>query len=160
MKVVPYYWVVKYSWFWWTVTPSLGWLCCCCSVTKSCPTLCDQGLQHTKPLCPSPSPRVFPSSCSLNWWCHPTISSLSPSFPSTEGKMSKYLTWSWGFKWNERKNGTENIFWRKNCGTFPNSLKNIYRSEDSANLKEHKNKLCLGPWILIWKARSRRKSWV
>ena len=33
------------------------------------------GLQHTRPLCPSPSPRVCPSQCPLNWWCHPTISS-------------------------------------------------------------------------------------
>ena len=26
-------------------------------------------------ICPSPSPRVCPSSCPLNQWCHPTISS-------------------------------------------------------------------------------------
>ena len=32
------------------------------------------GLQHTMLPCPSPSPRVCPSSCPLNWWCHPTIS--------------------------------------------------------------------------------------
>ena len=31
------------------------------------------GLQHTKPPCPSPTPRVYSSS--LSWWCHPTISS-------------------------------------------------------------------------------------
>ena len=33
------------------------------------------GLQHISFLCPSPSPRVCPSSCPVNWWCHPTISS-------------------------------------------------------------------------------------
>ena len=33
------------------------------------------GLQHTRPPCPSPSPGVCPSSCPLNQWCHPTISS-------------------------------------------------------------------------------------
>ena len=33
------------------------------------------GLQHTRLPCPSPSPGVCPSSCPLNWWCHPTISS-------------------------------------------------------------------------------------
>ena len=33
------------------------------------------GLQHTRPPCPSPSPRVCPSSCPFNQWCHPTISS-------------------------------------------------------------------------------------
>ena len=32
-------------------------------------------MQHTRLLCSSPSPRVCPSSCPLNWWCHPTISS-------------------------------------------------------------------------------------
>ena len=33
------------------------------------------GLQHTRLPCPSPSPGVYPSSCPLNQWCHPTISS-------------------------------------------------------------------------------------
>ena len=33
------------------------------------------GLQHTRLPCPSPSPAVCPSSCLLNRWCHPTISS-------------------------------------------------------------------------------------
>ena len=34
-----------------------------------------RGLQHTRPPCPSPLPGVHPSSCPLNWWWHPTISS-------------------------------------------------------------------------------------
>ena len=33
------------------------------------------GLQHARPPCPSPSPRVCPSLCTLNWWYHPTTSS-------------------------------------------------------------------------------------
>ena len=33
------------------------------------------GLQHAKPTCLSSSLRVCPSSCPLNRWCHPTISS-------------------------------------------------------------------------------------
>ena len=32
-------------------------------------------LQHARPPCPSTSLKVCPSSCPLNWWCHPTISS-------------------------------------------------------------------------------------
>ena len=32
-------------------------------------------LQHTRPPCPSPTPRVYPDSCPLSRWCHPTISS-------------------------------------------------------------------------------------
>ena len=48
------------------------------------------GLQHTRPPCPSATPRVYSNSCPLSWWCHPTISSsVSPSssrlrsFPSS-----------------------------------------------------------------------------
>ena len=32
--------------------------------------------------CPLPSPRICPSSCPLNWWCHPTISSSVVPFSS------------------------------------------------------------------------------
>ena len=32
-------------------------------------------LQHTRPPCPSPTPRVYPNWCPLSRWCHPTISS-------------------------------------------------------------------------------------
>ena len=45
--------------------------------------------QHTRPPCPSPAPGVYPKSCPLNWWCHPTIpssviplSSSPQSFPA------------------------------------------------------------------------------
>ena len=31
------------------------------------------GLQHTKPPCPSPTPRVYSNSCPSSRWCHPTI---------------------------------------------------------------------------------------
>ena len=41
-----------------------------------------QGLKHTRLPCPSPSPRACPSSCLLNWWCHPTISSSVIFFSS------------------------------------------------------------------------------
>ena len=33
------------------------------------------GLQHARPPCPSPTPRVYPNLCPLSQWCHPTISS-------------------------------------------------------------------------------------
>ena len=39
-------------------------------------------LQHARPPCPSPSPKVCPGSCPLHWWCHPAISSLTPSSPA------------------------------------------------------------------------------
>ena len=33
------------------------------------------GLQHARPPCPSPTPRVYSNSCTLSRWYHPTISS-------------------------------------------------------------------------------------
>ena len=38
--------------------------------------------QHTRPPCPSPTPGVYPNSCPLSQWCHPTISSSVVSFSS------------------------------------------------------------------------------
>ena len=38
------------------------------------------GLQHARLLCPSPSPKVCPSSCPLHQWCHPAISSFDTHF--------------------------------------------------------------------------------
>ena len=36
--------------------------------------------QHTRPPCPSPTPRVYPNSCPLSRWCHSTISSSDIPF--------------------------------------------------------------------------------
>ena len=39
-------------------------------------------LQHTRPPCPSPAPGVYPKSCPLSQWCHPSISSSVVPFSS------------------------------------------------------------------------------
>ena len=39
-------------------------------------------LRHTRPPCPSPAPGVYPNSCPLSRWCHPTISSSVIPFSS------------------------------------------------------------------------------
>ena len=39
-------------------------------------------LQHSRPPCPSPTPRVYPNSCPLSRWGHPTISSSVIPFSS------------------------------------------------------------------------------
>ena len=44
-----------------------------CSVVSN--SLWPQELQHARPPCPSPTPRVYPNSCPLSRWCHPTSSS-------------------------------------------------------------------------------------
>ena len=52
-------------------------------------------LQHTRPPCPSPTPRVYPNSCPLSRWCHPTISSsVVPSPPALNLSQHQGL-----FKW-------------------------------------------------------------
>ena len=40
------------------------------------------GLQHTRLPWSSPTPRVYPNSCPLSQWCHPTISSSVVPFSS------------------------------------------------------------------------------
>ena len=37
------------------------------SVAQSCPTLQPHELQHARPPCPSPTPRVYPNLCPLSW---------------------------------------------------------------------------------------------
>ena len=45
-------------------------------VVQLCPTLFKlHKLQHARPPCPSPTPRVHPNTCPWSQWCHPTISS-------------------------------------------------------------------------------------
>ena len=38
--------------------------------------------QHARPPRPSPTPKVYPNSCPLSQWCHPTISSSVVPFSS------------------------------------------------------------------------------
>ena len=57
--------------------------------------------QHTRPPCPLPTPGVYPNSCPLAWWCHPTISvipfsSSLQSFPASGSfPMSCLFTYNW-----------------------------------------------------------------
>ena len=51
-----------------------------CSVV--CHTQGPQKQQHARPLCPSKTPGVYPNSCPLSRWCHPTISSSDVPFSS------------------------------------------------------------------------------
>ena len=58
-------------------------------------------LQHARPPCPSPAPRVHPNSCASNQWCHPAISSsiipfssCPQSLPASRSlPMSQFLAW-------------------------------------------------------------------
>ena len=58
------------------------------------------GLQHTRPPCPSPTPRMYSNSCPSSRWCHPTIlssvipfSSCLQSCPASESfPVSQFFT--------------------------------------------------------------------
>ena len=72
------------------------------SVSQSCLTLRPHEPQHARPPCPSPTPGVYPNSCPLSRWCHPTISSsLVPfsscrqSFPAS-GSFPVSQLFAWG----------------------------------------------------------------
>ena len=63
-------------------------------------SLWSHGLHHARLPCPSLSPGVCANSCSLSWWCHPTMSSsvapfssLLQSFPASGSfPMSQFFT--------------------------------------------------------------------
>ena len=65
-----------------TCFSSLSNICEFSSVAQSCLTLQPHEPQHTRPLCPSPTPRVHPNPCPSSQWCHPTISSSVIPFSS------------------------------------------------------------------------------
>ena len=58
-------------------------------------------LQHARPPCPSPPPRVHSDSCPSSQWCHPAISSsvvpfssCPQSLPASESfPMSQHFAW-------------------------------------------------------------------
>ena len=45
-------------------------------------SLWPHGLQHSRPLCPSLTPKIWSNSCLLSRWCYPTISSSVAPFSS------------------------------------------------------------------------------
>ena len=72
------------------------------SVQFSCSVVSDSlqphELQHARPPCPSPTPRVYPKPCPSSRWCHPAItssfSSCPQSFPAIGSfPMSQHFAW-------------------------------------------------------------------
>ena len=57
-------------------------------------------LQHARPPCPLPTPRVHPNSCPSSQWCHPAISSsvvpffsCPQSLPASQSFSSQPFAW-------------------------------------------------------------------
>ena len=63
-----------------TASGSISSIQFCPSVVSN--SLQPHELQYARPPCPSPTPGVYPNSCPLSWWCHPTISSSVVPFSS------------------------------------------------------------------------------
>ena len=64
-------------------------------------------LQHARPPCSSPTPRVYPNSCPLSRWCHPAISSSVVPFSSCPQSLpaSGYFPLSEFFAWGGQSTG-------------------------------------------------------
>ena len=52
-------------------------------------------LQHARPPCPSPSPRVYSNSCPSSRWCHPAISSSVIPFSSCPNPSQHQSLFQW-----------------------------------------------------------------
>ena len=67
------------------------------TVQFSCSVLSDSlwphGLQHDRPPCPLPTPRVYSNSCPLSRWSHPTVSSSVVPFSSCLQSFPAFFKW-------------------------------------------------------------------
>ena len=80
-------------------------------------------LQHTRPPCPSPTPRDYSNSCPLSQWCHPAISSSVIPFsccpqslwPSGSFPMSQIFAW-----------GGQNIGASASASVLPMNIQDLF----------------------------------
>ena len=74
---------------------------------SSVDSLQPHGLQHTRPPCPSPTPRVYSNSCPLSRWCHPSIPSSVIPFSSCPQSLpaSGFFSMSQLFSWGGQSTG-------------------------------------------------------
>ena len=75
-------------------------------------------LQHTRPPCPSPTPRVHSNACPSSQWCHPVISSSVVPFSSYPQSLpaSESFPMSQLFAWGGQSTGVSALasFHKKN----------------------------------------------
>ena len=65
------------------------------SAAQSCPTLRPHELQHVKPPCPSPTPRVHSNSRPSSRWCQPIISPSSSPSPLAPNPSQPQSLFQW-----------------------------------------------------------------
>ena len=118
-------------------------------------SLWPNGLQHARPPCPSPSPRVCSNSCLLSQWCYLTISSSAAPFSlclqslPLSGSFSNELTlcirwpnyWSFSFSINPSSEHSRLISLRIDWfdllaiqGPLENHLQHQFESINSSGL--------------------------
>ena len=80
-------------------------------------------LQHARPPCPSPTPRVYPNPCPLSRWCHPTISSSVVPFSSC--LQSFPTSGKWVSSWSS---GGQNIGVSASTSVLPMNIQDWFPS--------------------------------
>ena len=117
------------------------------------------GLQHTRPPCPSSSPGVCPSSCSLNQWCHPTISFFEPTllllpsvfpsiriFPSESALRIRWLKYrSFSFSVSPSNEYSGSISFTVDC--FPRDSQESSPAPQSESINSLALSLLYGPTL-------------
>ena len=127
----------------------LLWGCYCCSAPSRV-WLCDpQGPKHARFACPSPSPRVCPSSCPLNRWYRPTISSyvalfsclqIFPSVRAFSNESALCIRWpkNWSFSFSIRPfNEYSRLFSLRLAGLISELSKGLSRVFSSTTVQKH-----------------------
>ena len=93
-------------------------ICCCCSVSHPVvsDSLWSHERQHARPFCPSLSPGLCPSSCSLHQWCRPAISSSDTlfSFCPQSFPASGTFPMSRLFASDDQNINDNNCYWNRN----------------------------------------------
>ena len=93
----------------------------------SCLIVCDilrsHGLQHARPPCLLPSPKVCPSSCPLQQWCHPVVSSsdILFSFCPQSFPASGTFSMSWLFTSGDQNTGAS-----ASASVLPMSIQGLF----------------------------------
>ena len=102
------------------------------------------GLQHTRLPCLSPSPGICSNSSSLNWWCHPTISSSEVTFSSCLQSFPVH----WGLK--KSSTGSHSQFYKLVCAAqgstvIPAVQQQPWQPSPAGSLQVSSSQRCL-PW--------------
>ena len=126
------------------------------SVAQSCLTLGDPKSQHTRPPCPSPTPRVHPNPCTSSWWCHPAISSsvvpfssCLQSFPAL-GYFPMNQFFTSGGQINEAS-ASASVFPRNIQDWFPLWLTGLISLQTFKSLlQHHSSKASILQWTDFW----------